>query len=65
MNEYNKGETNSGREKKLVVVSGEREAGEQMRGGDSGCNKKNEFVQWSNIQPREHRLCFIITANGA
>ena len=49
MNEYNKGETNSGREKKLVVVSGEREAGEQMRGGDSGCNKDSHFFAYPFI----------------
>lgn len=42
MNEYNKGETNSDREKKLVVISGEKQGDEQMREGDSGRNKQNK-----------------------
>ena len=42
MNEYNKGETNSDREKKLVVISGAKQGDEQMREGDSGRNKQNK-----------------------
>ena len=57
MNEYNKAETNSGRENKLVVISGER--GREM----SQCEKeiqdvinKTNMMQRYSVQQREHSL---------
>ena len=64
MNEYNKAETNSGRENKLVVISGERgrEMSRREKEIQDVINKTNMMQQ---IVYSKGSTVYIITADGA
>ena len=63
MNEYNKAETNSGRENKLVVISGERgrEMSRREKEIQDVINKTNMMQQ---IVYSKGSTVYIITADG-
>ena len=56
MNEYNKAETNSGRENKLVVISGERGREMSRREKEIQDVIKNKYDAADSVQQREHSL---------